>query len=310
MRNWASAAHPNQVEISGLNLASWLETCVVQVLSTPLDNPHFELKRLLNNIRKTKLAASDAEPIRMTINRLPQEVVHSLLQALFGIYVDPDTGIDVRQNVDFIASAVWGRAEESARRDLGVRYAKLSVNADVPRKALAKNFLTKVGGLSYLTEDLLTVEFKEAIENLSRAHYAYYNFYNEEPHARVLLRLIPRTGAIPSAIVQPYVRTLVICRLGNVYGISRFALPFYDKMIGMFRDQEAREFVGSIGDRDIANALSGNRLEIFRAIARELEGRATDLVLKRALARLVGGTPKEYAEAVILRETRDMLSTR
>lgn len=309
MRNWVSAAHPNQADITGLNLASWLETCIVHVLSAPLDSPHFELKRLLTNIKKEKLSKSDAEPIRLTISRLPQDMVHSLLQALFGIYVDPDTSVGVRQNVDFIASAVWERSDEGPRRDLGVRYAKLTVNADVARKGFARGFLEKVGGLSYLTEDMLAVEFSEATDNLRRAHYAYYNFYNEEPLARALLRLVPKTGAVPKAVVQEYVRTLVICRLGNSYGISRFALPFYEKMIGMFRDQESREFVRSLADRDVANALEGRRLETFKGVARDLEGRGTDLVLRRALSRIAGGSPKEFTDGVIARETASMLGT-
>ena len=33
MRNWASAAHPNQNELSGLQLISWLETCLREVIA-------------------------------------------------------------------------------------------------------------------------------------------------------------------------------------------------------------------------------------------------------------------------------------
>ncbi len=33
MRNWASAAHPNQNELTGLQLVSWLETCVKEVIT-------------------------------------------------------------------------------------------------------------------------------------------------------------------------------------------------------------------------------------------------------------------------------------
>ena len=36
MRNWASAAHPNQNEITGLQLISWLETCIREVISIPI----------------------------------------------------------------------------------------------------------------------------------------------------------------------------------------------------------------------------------------------------------------------------------
>lgn len=32
MRNWASAAHPNQNALTGLQLVSWLETCIREVI--------------------------------------------------------------------------------------------------------------------------------------------------------------------------------------------------------------------------------------------------------------------------------------
>jgi hypothetical protein len=47
MRNWASAAHPNQNEISGLQLISWLETCVKEVISLPISNITIQIKKLL-----------------------------------------------------------------------------------------------------------------------------------------------------------------------------------------------------------------------------------------------------------------------
>lgn len=310
MRNWASAAHPNQIEISGLNLASWLETCVLHVLSAPLDSPHFQLRRLLANLRRRQLNEADAEPIAAIVGELPQELIHTLLAALFGIYVDTDTSVEARQNVDMISGEVWRRSKDEARRDLGLRYAKLSVNADLPRKELARAFLTKVGGLSYLTDDLLAVEFKDALDELRTAHFGYYNFYNEPPYAAKLARLVPKSGAIPKAVVRHYVRTIVLCRLGNSYGVSWSAVPTYDEMIGVFRDQEAREFVLSQGDRDVANSLNGDRVERFKKLASNLESRVNDLVLKRALARIATGKPKEYSDGVIQRETADMLGVR
>lgn len=47
MRNWASAAHPNQNEITGLQLVSWLETCVKEVISLPISNLTIQIKQLL-----------------------------------------------------------------------------------------------------------------------------------------------------------------------------------------------------------------------------------------------------------------------
>lgn len=44
MRTWASAAHPNQNEITGLQLTAWLETCIKQVIALPLSDGAVEIK--------------------------------------------------------------------------------------------------------------------------------------------------------------------------------------------------------------------------------------------------------------------------
>ena len=39
MRNWVSAAHPNQAELTGLNICDWLETCIREVIEARLRSP-------------------------------------------------------------------------------------------------------------------------------------------------------------------------------------------------------------------------------------------------------------------------------
>lgn len=51
MRNWASAAHPNQTEITGLQLISWLETCIKEVINLPNSTVTIETGRFLKNIK-------------------------------------------------------------------------------------------------------------------------------------------------------------------------------------------------------------------------------------------------------------------
>lgn len=51
MRNWASAAHPNQAELTGLNLISWLEICIKEVIATPPSSIQVKIGQLLANIK-------------------------------------------------------------------------------------------------------------------------------------------------------------------------------------------------------------------------------------------------------------------
>ncbi len=51
MRNWISAAHPNQNEVTGLQLISWLETCIKEVVLLPISSIVVNINRLLANIK-------------------------------------------------------------------------------------------------------------------------------------------------------------------------------------------------------------------------------------------------------------------
>jgi hypothetical protein len=83
MRNWASAAHPNQAEITGLQLIAWLETCIREVITLPLNATTTRIKELLSNIRKNTLTAEDADQITLFFERIPKDQTHNLILAFF-----------------------------------------------------------------------------------------------------------------------------------------------------------------------------------------------------------------------------------
>ncbi len=46
MRNYASAAHPNQNQLTGFQLIAWLETCIREVLSREPQGGVVEVRKL------------------------------------------------------------------------------------------------------------------------------------------------------------------------------------------------------------------------------------------------------------------------
>ncbi|WP_228024897.1 hypothetical protein [cf. Phormidesmis sp. LEGE 11477] len=63
MRNWASAAHPNQNEITGLQLITMLETCINEVITLPLSDVVVGIKQLLDNIKRNRVDVAEAKQI-------------------------------------------------------------------------------------------------------------------------------------------------------------------------------------------------------------------------------------------------------
>jgi len=310
MRNFASAAHPNQNQLTGLQLVSWLETCIIEVLAKEPSGPVLEVRKLLRSIRTETIDEKNAKSIITNIQKLPRDLAHSLLRAVFGMYTDENLSQNNRDNITRIAKAIWNQSDEEAKYDIGLKYAIFSANAEIKRKELANNFLNIVDGLGYLTEDLLVIEINEKLENLLNAHNNYNNFYNEEPHAKILYRYIPNTGKIPETIRYNYVKVLIICRLGNYYGVSNVSLPYYDAMIKMFRDEEIFEFIELLKDEEILTILNHKkRLDIFNNITKSFLNKTQNEILKKAITKILASPIADITTKKVYDEVKKLINT-
>jgi len=231
MRNHASAAHPNQNQLTGLQVVSWLETCQKEVLSKDPTGPVLEVKRLLNNIRTKTFTQSDILPIEPALIRLPEDILASFSRTLFGMYSDPALASNARNNVLLVAPVLWRNATDNIRHSAGLYYATLAANGDVDKTKLIRQLLDTVGGLAYLPSDNRAVEIHSCIQRLWISHNGYNNFHYEEPHARALQKFVPASGEVPISIEISYLKTLVMCRIGNGYGVARSAIDVYDDLI-------------------------------------------------------------------------------
>jgi hypothetical protein len=285
MRNYASAAHPNQNELTGLQIVSWLETCIREVLSKEPAGAAITVRKLLNSLRTEILSASDVPPIAKSLEDIADDLVRSLLRTVFGMYTDTQTAASVRNNILLIAPAVWSVSTDDARFEIGLKYASFSANAEVQRKALAHGFLQGVEGLSYLPEDTRTLQIEECLDNLWTAHNGYDNFYNEPPHARLLKALIPASGEIPRSVAVKYVRVLLLARVGNGYGVSWAAEPIYDELIARFQQRQINALLALLADDlDVISRLQlGSCSDRGRTLAKQMIPRTANPATKQAL---------------------------
>jgi hypothetical protein len=120
MRNWASAAHPNQNEITGLQLISWLETCVKEVISLPISNITIQIKQLLAGVKSTSISEKDAQEIAVFFTNLVQEQVNNLAAGFFGIYIKPESDSQTLQNINRLLPLLWSRVDEDTIDSFGL----------------------------------------------------------------------------------------------------------------------------------------------------------------------------------------------
>ena len=280
MRNWASAAHPNQNQITGLESITWLETCIREVISLPMSNVAIEIKKLLANIKENPLTPDDAKSIGSFFLQLTQEQAGSLLSGFFGIYCDHATKPQTRDNIHLLLPMLWPIAPEEIKNTLGMKYANYKVNNDIPEAKLARKFLELVGGLTYIPDQLKSAEIETAIDNLLQAHRGFDNFYTEPPFARALKILIGDTGSVPRQLRNYYVFSLVEVFLTNGNGVAVNAQPIYSELIKRFDSTQAILAILSFTQEKISSKLRVDLCEKkFRLLLQILKVKITSDVV-------------------------------
>lgn len=255
MRNWASAAHPNQTDITGLQLISWLETCIKEVISLPIPSGAIQIKKLLSNIRKEPINADNADEIGIFLTELSEEQSNSLAMAFFGIYTREDTDNQTRQNVKWLLPLLWDAIDEETKNSFGIKYGYFSANHETEQKKLARQFLEIVEGQKYIPDDLRILEIQNSLRNLLNAHRGNNNFYNEPPFARELKRIVGVPPKIPKGINKQYVLVLVEVYLSNGNGIAWDAEPIYKELMEHFDSRQATIALLSFTTDQISSSL-------------------------------------------------------
>ncbi len=280
MRNHASAAHPNHNDIDGLQISSWLQTCIKEVLATEPAEGAIVLKTLLTNIREHDIKPEDAELIKIRLKGVPENYISTMLQGVFGMYTTPDLDAKVRKNLNLLIKEIWKYSNIETKKSVVLTYATFAANAEIIRKNFAKDFLTEVDGLKYLSDEQKAIEIDSILDNLLTAHRGWNNFSNEVAPARMLAKYIPETGEVPDLVREKYVKNIIICRLGNNYGVSNEAAEYYDELIEKFTEKEIEIFVSLIFDSEINNKLkSPMGYNIYSKISNNLVGKVINPIL-------------------------------
>ncbi|MCZ4336157.1 hypothetical protein [Shewanella colwelliana] len=294
MRNWASAAHPNQNDLTGFQLISWLETCIREVIGKEPEGPAIEIKRFLGSIRNNVLTASDAMHINAGIEHLPSDLGTSLLRTLFGMYTGNGVNAQLKNNIKLVCSTAWNISPDEVKYECGFKYATFASNGEIERRDSAREFLTVVNGLPFLPSDTLAVELSEKITNLYNAHIGFNNFHNEPSHARILDSYVSSTGAVPDSVRKAYVKTIVMSKIGNGHGVSSMAASYYDNMLQKFGESEIKEFASLVMDREFSSriALSSCRNN-YKALANYFLPRTTNQITIQAIQSINQATDQQ-----------------
>lgn len=255
MRNWASAAHPNQNQITGLQLVGWFETCIKEVIALPETSATTQIRMLLANIKAHALDATGSKQVSGFFVELTPDQSNNLMAGLFGIYTNDASLPVARDNVTLLAPMLWPFISETTRKSLGVKYGQFTANNDAIKAKWAREFLDGVKAASYIPDAIRAAEFATALDELLAAHRGFNNFSMEPSFARRLESLVGDKGLVPSSVAERYVEDLVDVFMTNGNGVSWVADPIYQRLLAKLDTTQALLAVLSFRKVNISSKL-------------------------------------------------------
>lgn len=311
LRNHASAAHPNENEITGIEMLSLLEHCLKYAITAKPDHSVIQIKQLIENIRKNEIPDEDFHLIGQDISKQPQERIDDFLLSIFGLYCDPNQEQQVKTNIEKLFPYVWSIALEETKYQIGAKFGLYRKNGDVDRKNSTQKILEIVDGLKYKDEDSLAAELLAKLQNLRSVHFDFNNFYNEYYHAKSIEESIPNTG-IPASIRKFFVKIISICYCGNGKGyrsgVDENALPYYKKFIDTFGIEEIKEFLKLFEDNEFVIDLHTRKADLrMRELAKLLKSKTADVHIIRALDLIINFPPKTLNRLYLDRRFKDLI---
>lgn len=259
VRNNFSAAHPTMGTVNDREFTTFLNRCVRYALADSASPRGVDIGAFISAVKGPKFNNHQCQIWVQRLIETHDAQRQILVNMVHGIYCDPATAEPARLNAIDICNNLSGAFTSSIKSDLINRHSDYVANGLEDKHTASLQFFEKLGLLGLLNESEQHVVFSRAIDRLWNVHNGMNNFYNEPPFAERLLE-VTQQGAVPETIQDHFVQTVACCRVGNGYGVSNAAVPYYDEMIQSFSPREVATLIRAAVDNTstIGRRLSNN----------------------------------------------------
>ncbi len=237
VRNNYSAAHPNTGQLNDREFISFLNRIAKHALSKEINIIGIDAKSFYDAIRNDRF---DSEQISIWIDRFKNTYTaqrEMLLRALHGVYCNSEENETTRMNSLNICMGLKTQFTDEVISMLVNQHSEYQAQGKEEKQRASRIFFEKLNLLSVLHTSEQHSIISSACKNLYNVHHAFQNFYNEPPFAQRLMELTSNTP-IPDSAKREFVLTVMLCYIGNMYGVSFAAVIYYEIMIKQFTPAE------------------------------------------------------------------------
>ncbi|MFM6154110.1 MAG: hypothetical protein ACKPE3_14120, partial [Sphaerospermopsis kisseleviana] len=237
-----SAAHPTIGQLNDREFITFLNRCVNYALAESTSPRGVDISAFITAVKKSRFTEEQCSLWLERINATHDAQRDLLFGMIHGIYCDPSTLEFVRLNIIDLYLPYSEKLTSSIRSNLINQHSEYRAKGDTQRSAISQQFFEKISLFALLDDSEKHTIISKAVNQLWNVHQSWNNFYNEPPFAERLAEL-SKQGSLPKSIQEEFVEKVVGCYIGNGYGISEMAKPFYLEMIREFSPKEIQHMV-------------------------------------------------------------------
>lgn len=237
IRNNFSAAHPSNSLIDDRELICFINRCGKYALSSVTNPRGITVNDLLNAVKGNSFTQPQLDTWVNRIKQTHDAQRELLFEMLHGIYCDPSSKEEYRNNSLLICQSFSMVMTPKTKSILLDSHYEYQAKGDSSRYSASQLFFDKLGFLSLLNTMEKHAIISIACKRMISVHCSFDNFYNEPPFAERLHELSEQ-GQIPDTAKEEFVICVLTCFVGNIYGYSRGAVGYYEKMIKNFSPKE------------------------------------------------------------------------
>lgn len=237
IRNNFSAAHPAVGKIDDSEFIAFVNRCAKYGLGDEKNPVGVDIQAFVTALKAGKFSQEQEGQWVQRLKDTHEAQRELLFGTLHGMYCDPVLSEETRLNALSISKAFVDSFTPKIQSDLINRHQDYVAKGETKRHGASQQYFEKLGLLAILGDAERHGIISNACKRLFSVHQAFDNFYNEPPFAERLYQIIGQVP-VPDTVKQELVETVVTCAVGNAYGVSRAAYPYYARMIKGFMPSE------------------------------------------------------------------------
>lgn len=237
IRNNFSSAHPTLGDLDDHEFISFVNRCAKYALGNEINPVGVDIQGFIAAVKGPKFTGDQSQAWAQRLERTHQAQRDLLLGTLHGVFCDPGSTEHARLNALALTGRFSDQLTPKIKSELIDRHQDYLGKGDRERYKASQLYFEKLSLLNLLDESERHAIISGACKKLISVHQAFDNFYNEPPFAERLMQLVGQS-AVPDTAKEEFVVCVLTCAVGNFYGVSRAAFPFYKRMIQGFSPAE------------------------------------------------------------------------